>query len=244
MESLLYLHFDVVGSLLDAARECEEEVFLSAFGNTREQLDEEYGPYDDQSIFMAVADADGDVLGSCRLIVPGPAGLKTLNDVARSPWHADGYRAALAAGVDSTVAWDIATLGVRRSARGNRMTVASALLHGLAVATRVNQVPSATAILDSQIRRILNSADYIMPALPGLAPAPYLGSAESVPVYAHYAAMLDGQRRSNPDAYRLMTLGIGLDGVSVPGASGFLRRVRAIAPAMAVLEERELLPVG
>ena len=31
--SLLTLHFDVRGALLDSARECEEEVFLQAFGN-------------------------------------------------------------------------------------------------------------------------------------------------------------------------------------------------------------------
>jgi hypothetical protein len=241
MDSVLYLHFDVAGTLLDAARDCEEEVFLSAFGNTREQLDEEYGPYDAQSIFMVVADEEGYALGSCRIIAPGPAGLKTLNDVARSPWKADGYRAALAAGVDPSAAWDLATLGVRRSARGRHLSVAFALLHGLAVSTRVNEIPSATAILDRQIRRILNSADYIMPALPGMAAAPYLGSPESVPVYAHYAAMLDGQRRANPDAYRLMTLGIGLDGISVPGSDGFMRRTGVLVPAA---HERELLTVG
>lgn len=241
MESLLYLHFDVVGTLLDAARDCEEEVFLSAFGNTREQLDEEYGPYDAQSIFMAVADENDYVLGSCRIIAPGPAGLKTLNDVARPPWNADGYRAAMAADVDPSTAWDLATLGVRRSARGRHLSVAIALLHGLVVSTRANQIPSATAILDRQIRRILNAADYIMPALPGLAPAPYLGSPESVPVYTHYATMLDGQRRKNPDAYRLMSMGIGLDGISIPGSENFMRKTRELVPAGS---DRELLAVG
>jgi hypothetical protein len=242
MDSVLYLHFDVTGTLLDAARDCEEEVFLSAFGNTREQLDEEYGPYDAQSIFMVIADEDGDVLGSCRLIEPGPSGLKTLNDVSQSPWRADGYRAAFAAGVDPSRAWDIATLGVRRCARGRRMSAAIALYHGLVVSTRVNEVPSVTAILDSQIRRILNSADYIMPALPGLAPAPYLGSKESSPVYGHCATMVDVQRRKNPDAYRLMSLGIGLDGISVPGTAGFTRKTRVAVPEAA--GERELVPIG
>lgn len=241
MDSLLYLHFDVAGTLLDAARDCEEEVFLSAFGNTREQLTEEYGPYDEQSIFMVIADEDDDVLGTCRLIAPGPAGLKTLNDVSRSPWRADGYRAARAADVDPTAAWDIATLGVRRSARGRRMSVAIALYHGLVVSTRVNEVPSVTAILDSQIRRILNSADYIMPALPGLAPAPYLGSSESSPVYGHCATMVDVQRRLNPDAYRLMSLGVGLDGIAIPGTSGFMRRTAGV---LAEVSERELIAIG
>ncbi len=61
MNALLNLHFDVRGDLLEAARQCEEDVFLEAFGNTRTQLDEEYGPYNDQSVFIAVSDENGDV---------------------------------------------------------------------------------------------------------------------------------------------------------------------------------------
>ena len=97
MNALLNLHFDAQGDLLESARQCEEDVFLQAFGNTRAQLDEEYGPYDDQSVFVAVADESGHVVGACRLITPGSAGLKTLNDVARQPWGIDGVRSASAA---------------------------------------------------------------------------------------------------------------------------------------------------
>ena len=97
MNALLNLHFDAQGDLLESARQCEEDVFLQAFGNTRAQLDEEYGPYDDQSVFVAVSDDAGHVVGACRLITPGPAGLKTLNDVARQPWGIDGLRSASAA---------------------------------------------------------------------------------------------------------------------------------------------------
>ena len=47
--------------------------------------------------------------------------------------------------------------------------------------------------------------------------------------------MVDGQRRMNPDAYRLMSLGIGLDGISIPEQSAFELRPRlapvASAPA-------------
>ena len=87
---MLHLNFNVTGSLLAAARECEEDVFLKAFGNTREQLDAEYGQYDDQSVFLTVSDSDGVVLGACRIITPGPAGFKTLNDVKGDPWLVDG----------------------------------------------------------------------------------------------------------------------------------------------------------
>jgi hypothetical protein len=221
MDALLKLHFDVRGELLDAARQCEEDVFLQAFGNTRDQLENEYGPYNDQSVFVAVADENDNVYGACRLITPGPAGLKTLNDVSREPWGIDGLRSAKAAGVDPESTWDVATLGVRKDARGSRYSVAIALYHAIVVGTRVNEVGSITAILDDGARRVLTSADFIMPPLPGTRTADYLGSPASTPVYGHCAGMVDGQRRMNPEAYRLMSLGIGLDGISIPESAAF-----------------------
>jgi hypothetical protein len=235
MNALLNMHFDARGDLLDAARQCEEDVFLQAFGNTRNQLEDEYGPYNDQSVFVAISDDSGHVVGSCRLITPGSRGLKTLNDVGREPWGVDGLRAARAAGIDPENAWDVATLGVRRDYRGSKMSVAIALYHAIVVSTRVNEVGTITAILDDQIRRILTAADFIMPPLPGTRTAEYLGSPASTPVYGHCAGMVDGQRRMNPDAYRLMSLGIGLDGISIPEQSAFELRPQlapvASAPA-------------
>ncbi|HZC52576.1 MAG TPA: hypothetical protein VE441_08775, partial [Mycobacterium sp.] len=53
-------------------------------------------------------------------------------------------------------------------------------------------------------------------SLPGTHTEPYLGSAASMPVYGHLAEMSDTQRRLNPDAYRLINLGVGPDGVAMP----------------------------
>ena len=92
--ALLYLNFNVGGALLEAAKDCEEAVFLKAFGNTRAQLDDEYGPYGAQSVFATVSDENGFAVGACRIITPGPAGLKTLNDVKGDPWFVDGERSA------------------------------------------------------------------------------------------------------------------------------------------------------
>jgi hypothetical protein len=231
MTALLSLHFNVRGDLLEAARECEEDVFLQAFGNTRSQLDQEYGPYNDQSVFVAVADDSGEVFGACRLITPGATGLKTLNDVSRAPWGVDGLRAARAAGVDPANTWDIGTLGVRKDYRGSRASVAIALYHALVVSTRVNEVGAIVAVLDDQVRRMLTLSDYIMTNLPGTRTAEYLGSPASTPVYGHCAGMLDAQRRMNPDAYRLISMGIGLDGISVPEPSAFELRTRLTAVA-------------
>src|SRR4051794_19204791 len=80
---MLRLEFDPKGERRGAAHDCEAEVFLKSFGNTVEQMAEEYGPYEDTSVFVSITDPNGTVVAAARLITPGPIGLKTLNDLAR-----------------------------------------------------------------------------------------------------------------------------------------------------------------
>lgn len=237
MNALLNLHFDVRGDLLEAARQCEEDVFLEAFGNTRTQLDEEYGPYNDQSVFVAVTDDSGEVYGSARLIIPGPAGNKTINDISRAPWHVDGQRVARVAQIDLDSTWDLATCGVHRKYRRQGLLVAMAMYHAFMKSTRVNEVKTATSMLDQLAYRVLMANGFQFTTLPGTSPAEYLGSPQSTPVYGHWSDIADAQRRLNPDAYRMITLGIGFDGVSIPSDQDFVvtpRLVPAGAEAAAV----------
>jgi len=224
--------FDAQGALLESARDCEAEVFLRWFGNTRDQLDEEYGPYEDSSVFLVLADDHDDVMGAVRLIVPGGhAGLKTLVDVGQQPWGVDGQRASNAVGIDLGSTWEIATLGVRHGTAANGLRLSLALYHGLITVARANRVTSFVAILDERVRRLLGSVGILTRPLPGTAPAPYLGSESSTPIFAHFAPLLENQRRQFPDAYRLVTLGIGLDGVAVPHLDAFRLRSDAGVPA-------------
>lgn len=237
--SLRSMHFDARGALEASARECEAEVFLRWFGNTREQLDEEYGPYEHRSVFLVIADGD-DVVAFVRLVTPGPAeGFKTLVDVAREPWGVDGVRSAAAAGIDLASTWEVATLGVRKGA-ANPGVLSMALYHGLMTTARVNRMTTFVAVLDERVRRLLASVGIITRALPGTSTATYLGSPSSTPVYAHFAPMLDNQRREFPDAYRLVTLGIGLDGVSVPAPEAFRLRHPEHSLDLTTLEETAL----
>ncbi|HEY5184074.1 MAG TPA: hypothetical protein VIM19_04015 [Actinomycetes bacterium] len=223
---LLHLRFDVRGSLLDAALECEAAVFLQWYGNTRAQLDDEYGPYADHSTFLALADDDGQVIAACRLITPGPLGLKTLADIGADPWNVDGERAAAAAGLQPATTWDIATVGVRTGLGAEGMLASVALYHGLVKVQRVNRVRHAVSIMDDKVKGLMDALGVYMHPIPGTRSAPYLGSPASTPVYGDCAKMVDGQRRANPDAYRLVGLGIGLDGIEVPGDDAFRLRER------------------
>lgn len=220
-----WMHFDAHGALLDSARECEAEVFLRWFGNTRDQLDEEYGPYEDSSVFLVLADDGGEVLGAVRLLVPGGhAGLKTVADVGQDPWGVDGTRACAAVGIELGSTWEIATLGVRQGTAASGLRLSLALYHGLITVARANRVTSFVAILDERVRRLLGSVGILTRPLPGTATASYLGSVSSTPIYAHLTPLLENQRRQFPDAYRLVTLGIGLDGVAVPTLDAFRLR--------------------
>ncbi|MDD2858262.1 MAG: hypothetical protein PHU75_06235 [Candidatus Nanopelagicales bacterium] len=218
----LRMTFNQGGRQLAAARECEAAVFLEAFGNTEEQLHEEYSEYDSHSLFLSVEDASGTAWGACRIITPGPAGLKTLNDLGREPWALDSGRVTRAADIDLDRVWDIATIGVRKEAGAKRFLIAMALFHGIVAASRANNIPSMVALLDERARRLLASLDYSLSMLPGAQPGEYLGSPSTAPVFGHASTVLSAQRRANPDAYRLMTMGIGLDGIALPTAAEYL----------------------
>lgn len=234
----LRMVFDPVGDELAAARACEADIFLQTYGNTIEELDYEYGPYEDASVFIALLRPDGTALAACRLILPSPLGLKTLNDTARLPWQTDGMRSARAAGVDPAKTWDVGTIGVRSDAGAARIFGAAALYHGIFLGARVNGIRSIVMLMDERARRLLTAASVMTQALPGTRPGPYLGSPASTPLYGHLAKMADMQRRLNPDAHRLIGQGIGLDGVSVPEPESFRlgeRRLTAVAHARSSL---------
>jgi hypothetical protein len=224
---LLRLHFDPRGDLLEEARACESDVFLQWYGNTRAQLNEEYGGYEPSSVFLALADDGGDVHGVARLISPSSRGLKTLVDLERPPWELEGRRSAAAAGLDPARTWDVGTLGIRSGLAGRGAHTAASLYHGLVLTARANDVRSFVGILDDRLRRLLLSMGIVLNTLPGAGSGAYLGSPRSTPIYAHFAALLDHQRRVNPEAHRLVTLGAGLD-LATPDPTTFVLRPKVV----------------
>lgn len=207
--------FDPVGEQLAAALRCEAQVFWETYGNTPEEFDIEYGPYEDATGYMAVFQDDGEAVATARFIAPGPAGLKTLNDVSRPPWQVDGLRSARAAGVDPAQTWDIATIAVRRGA-GRGGLCAGALYHGIVAAAFANNIDYIVMIMDSHARQLLIDLGMATQALPGTKTGEYLGSPSSTPLWANLHRMFERQRVENPDAYRLIYQGIGLDGIALP----------------------------
>jgi hypothetical protein len=137
------------------------------------------------------------------------------------PWNVDGERSARAAGINLDSVWDVATIAVRKGA-GRSGYLTMALLHGLVLTSRANRVDYITMILDGRARRLLNVMGLPNNSLPGTYPAPYAGLPNAVPAWSNIAVMLDHQRVANPEGYRLVAQGVGLDDMSVPATSTFL----------------------
>jgi hypothetical protein len=208
------------GALQDAAFTLEAEIFGSRYGVSYPDHVLEFSDYHHNSVFVAVVDDAGQVAGMMRWIVPGDAGLKTLNEAERAPWFIDSARAARAVGVDPERTWDVASLVVRPGLGRDRATVTTAMYHALAVAVRRNGVRSLLMTVDERVRRILEVLGISGRALPGARPLPFCGSPASTPVYGHCAEMWRWQRQAHPEAHRLIAHGAGLD-VSVPPSSSF-----------------------
>ena len=227
----LRLVLDPVGDELVAALDCEADVFLQTYDNTIDQLADEYGSYAEATGFMTLLDDAGRALATTRFIADGRAGLKTLNDVTRPPWSIDGLRSARAVGIDPSRTWDIATVAVRRGSGGG--LAAAALYHGIAAAANANGIDSIVMIVDARARRLFSASGLQTRALPGTSEAPYLGSPRSTPVWADVREISEGQRRTNPEAYRLIYQGIGLDGIALPTDWTWHRRSASSSPAYA-----------
>jgi hypothetical protein len=209
----------------------EAEVFGERYGDTAESLEQAYGAYADQTMWLSVLDDARDergersVLGWARLIVPGPLPTKTLVDITKDPWRLDADDVAAAVGLDPHSCLDIATFGVRPDLGGDGARVTAALYHGMVMTTRVNGIAWSVAVLHVLVRRVMGSVGLVMHPLPGARPAVYMDAPGFVPVYANMERVLADQKLANPEAHRRVVAG-DIPGIRVPAAEAFLLPVR------------------
>ncbi|MGY1683423.1 hypothetical protein [Geodermatophilus sp. SYSU D01176] len=187
----------------DAARTVEGRVFLQAFGNTPEVMEQEYGPFEARSRFVVVLDEEsGTALGAARLILPDPAGpVKTLADVAGEPWRVDVGASLRTAGLASGPVWDVASLAVdrrfRSGAAGAELTLA--LCHGILEHPRICGAEGLVTVLDDKVLRLLRVMGVPWGPLPGATSQPYLGSPASTPCVMRVDAVGPSIRARRPD---------------------------------------------
>jgi hypothetical protein len=220
----------------DAARKVEAQVFMQAFGNTPDVMEQEYGPYRDRSRFVTVIDdSDGSALGAARLILPDDTGtVKTLTDVAGDPWYLSVPDTLRAAGLSGRPVWDVASLAVDRRYRSGAAgsEVVLALCHGLYHYSRISGAHGLVTVLDDRVLRLLRAMGVPWTPMAGAASRYYLGSPASTPCVCLVGSLGESVRAVRPDLAPAMVDGtfrsIALDPADLlPGRGGSLPEVTA-----------------
>lgn len=201
------------GPFADGARECEAEVFTEVYNNTGEELAEEYAPYDAQCFLVVIderkaeQDPVGAVLATSRIILPGPAGHKSIDDMTHEPWSARVHPLLGRVGIDLDSTMDIATLAVRPRGGRDGALAAAALCHGMSLVSVAQDVDWLVAILNERVLRMFSTWKVPLLEIPGLGPRPYYGSPASTPVYLNWNVTRGALRRHEPRAHRRFILG-------------------------------------
>jgi hypothetical protein len=205
----------------ELARHVERAVFNEFFNNSPELLAAEYGPYEASTLFLCVLDHRRRLpAGVIRLVLPSPAGLKSLADV-ESVW---GHRLDDVLGrtnltLEADRVWDVATLAVDSEYRGRATNglVSLALYQGLAQAALRCNVGWVVTILDLVVLNLLQQAtSQPFQRFAGLEPLPYLDSPASLPVYSDVDAYFSRLETADPSMYEILAEGRGLDAAVRP----------------------------
>jgi hypothetical protein len=206
----------------EIVRTIEREVFLEYFDNTAEMLAAEYDPYEAASVYVCVLDHRREVVaGGMRLILPSPAGLKTLDDLGRT-WDQRPHEVMARTGLElpARQVWDIATIAVSPDYRGASTDglISLSLYQGVIQLALQRNVRWVLAILDLIVLDLIQTTTG-RPFSPfvGVEPMNYLDSPSSLPVWCDLQDY--GQRLSitDPVMHEILFLGRGLEAaVSLP----------------------------
>lgn len=223
----------------ELARFVERRVFLEAFANDSDLLATEYDRYESGSVHFVVVDhGRGLPAGMMRLILPSPAGLKSLDDLG-PVWGVPAAEALRRVDDEWDLArvWDLATLAVNPEYRGNAALglVTQGLLQTVnQVALRCGVLRYVT-ILDVPVLRMLQwKIGRPFAAFPGLDPLPYLGSVASVPMWCDMARWDASLRSRDVVLHEIIFAGHGLEPVLTPADWDLAAaRIRDALPALA-----------
>jgi hypothetical protein len=181
------------------ARQVEREVFQDSWGNDCVTMKEEYGPYDESSVFFVVIDMQDLVpAGVLRMIRNSPAGLKTivdLDDSIKSPI------APIVISVDDVMrchriedldrCWDGATAAVPRRYRRKLAAIHLQIMRVVAAAAMRDDIQHFVAVLDAPVFKA--ARDVLGLPLAPLANTPpftHMDAPNNQAVYAHVSSLL------------------------------------------------------
>jgi hypothetical protein len=153
--------------------------------------------------------------GVIRLVLPSPAGLKSLGDVEPVWGHRiDDVLAQMSLRLEADRAWDVATLAVDSEYRGRATDglVSLGLYQSVAQLALRCHVKWVVTVLDLVVLNLLQGvmADPFE-RFAGLEPLPYLDSPASLPVYCDLDAYFARLETADPSMYEILFDGRGLE---------------------------------
>jgi len=203
------------------ALKLESSLFLEKFGNTSEQLAEEYGPYEHHSVVIYVADnLNNTTAGLTRIILPNDrVGLKTVNDIKKlwpELYTDPEVVRTLLTGHDC---WDIGTLVIAPEYQAPMAAglVSLALYQSVARLAQRCQVDTLIALVDNTVHRMTHwKFRAPFEAIPGAMVKPYLGSKASLPVYSRISEWETHLRKVDPTLHDIIYNASGIEGAVSP----------------------------
>lgn len=222
----------ITGPHTDLARQCREvesEVFLEKFDNDDEQLRDEYGPYEDKSRFICVLDRD-EVVGVLRVMQgETPTDFKAISDlpeVQSLPYGLDDDQiGTIHQGFDSEKTWEVGTLAVKKSHRGQKyrnwnpasllgIKVSYMLYHELYKQSVENDIDHWVMMIDTKAKGQLAGVGIPVEAFCGLRPREYLGSETTHPGYVSVKDVPEKVRNKSLMNYLVLAKGLGVTAIS------------------------------
>lgn len=168
-------------------RYIEETVFMESFENDPEEMQREYGPYEDESIFFLALDCeDNRPIATVRVIENGH---KTLVDATKEPFAVDAEDVVLSHYItDVSKVWDIGTAAkMSEYAMDRKKALVVVELYRAMYAASLNSgIEHWVTIVDDELFNMTRNR-FGIPFVPlgDSEPGPYLGSDMSHAVYAH-----------------------------------------------------------
>jgi hypothetical protein len=205
----------------ELGRAIERQVFLEYFGNSRELLANEYDPYEPGSMFYCVIDHRRMTpAGVMRMMLPSPAGQKTLVDVERV-WDRSGTQlfASIGANPDSARIWDVSTLAVAADYRGEKTEglISLALYQALFQGALPFRVDYFVTVLDLVVLDLIQKRmGRPLSHFGDVEPRTYLDSPESMPVYIDIPDYGRRLRESHPPIHGILFENTGLEAAVAP----------------------------
>ena len=220
----------------ELARHVERTVFEETFGNPRELLDEEYGPYEGSTVFYCVIDQRRRLpAGMMRIILPSEQGLKTFQ-VIEEVWGtpAEQIMARTDTTWDLTRAFDVTTLAVAPEYRGKSTDglISLGLYQTLVRSGLEGAARFLVTILDMKPLDLIQTFTHnCFQEFPGIEAKSYLDSPLSIPMFLEFSEWLPRLQVEAPDTHDLLVHGIGIEAAMRPPAWAPLMRALGREPA-------------